>query len=295
MNSISDLLGCRYPIIQGAMAHISNPGMVAAVSEAGGYGLLAAGPITDPDILRQQIKDTRKLTDMPFGTNLMGLNPRSMLLAEVITEMGIRAVTISAGFSKELVNYLKSREVKVLHVVPNVAKALKAEAVGVDAVIAEGTESGGAQGPQGVSTMVLVPMVVDAVKIPVVAAGGIGDARGFRAALALGAQGVQLGTRFFASHECIGHFNCKEAICQAKETDTVLINLEGFFARVLRKSDAKEQPRKSDGPPEKFFSSRPKEVLLKGNLEDGLVTSGQIAGMIKEIKSVKEIIEEIVS
>lgn len=296
MNSISDLLGCRYPIIQGAMSHISNPEMVAAVSEAGGYGILAAGFITDPDILRQQIKDTRKLTGRPFGANLVGQNPRSMLLAEVITEMSIRAVTTSAGFSKELVNYLKGRGIKVLHVVPNVAKALKAEAVGVDAVIAEGTESGGAQGPQGVSTMVLVPMVADAIKIPVVAAGGIGDARGFRAALALGAQGVQLGTRFFASHECISHLNCKEAICRAKETDTFLITLdEGFFARVLRKSDAKEQPGKSDEPPGSFFSSRPKEVLLKGNLEDGWVTSGQIAGMIKEIKSVKEIIEEIVS
>ena len=295
MNRISELLGSRYPIIQGAMAHISNPEMVAAVSRAGGYGLLAAGPITDPGILDKLIKDTRKLTDRPFGTNLVGLNPQSMLLAEIIAEMGIRAVTISAGFSKELVTYLKSRGVRVLHVVPNVENALKVEAAGADAVIAEGMESGGAQGPRGVSTMVLVPMVVDAVKIPVVAAGGIGDARGFRAALALGAQGVQLGTRFFASHECIGHFNCKEAICRAKETDTVLINLEGFFARVLRKSDEKEHQRRSEEPPENFFSSRPKEVFLKGNLEAGRVASGQIAGMIKEIKSVQEIIEEMVS
>ncbi len=295
MNDICNLLGCRYPVIQGAMAHISNPEMVAAVSEAGGYGLLAAAAITDPDLLRQQILDTRKFTDKPFGANLVGFNPGAISLAEVIAEMGIGAVTTSAGLSKELVYFFKDHGVKVLHVVPNVKMALKAEKVGVDAIIAEGTESGGAQGSRGVSTMVLVPMVVDAVNIPVVAAGGIGDSRGYQASLALGAQGVQVGTRFFASHECIGHFNCKEAICQADETDTGLIALESFFARVIGGSTKKDQPGEAKKSPAKFFSSKPREVFINGNLNAGHLPAGQIAGMIKEIISVKEIIEEMVS
>ncbi len=295
MNAISDLLGCRHPVIQGAMGVISNPELVAAVSEAGGYGLLATAFITDPDFLKQQIEAVQRLTGKPFGANLAAFNPSSPVLAEVIADMGIGAVTTSAGFPGPLVDYLKGRRVKVLHVVPNVKSALKAAAAGVDAVIAEGMESGGAQGHQGVSTMVLVPMVADAVDIPVVAAGGIADARGFRAALALGAQGVQVGTRFIASRECIAHINYKQAICRAADTDTVLLGGDRIRVRVLRTPVVEVWLQKPQAEIFEFLSAHQKEASLDGDLEAGAVGAGQISGIVKEIKLIREIIKEMVS
>jgi len=295
MKDISELLGCRYPVIQGAMGVICNPEMVAAVSEAGGYGLLATGFMSDPELLIESIQDVKKLTDKPFGANLMAMNPMSATFAEVLCEHGIPAVTTSAGSPKTLVPLLKDRGVKVLHLVANVDNAVKAENAGVDAVIAEGTESGGIQGYKGVSTMVLVPMVVDAVRIPVVAAGGIGDSRGYRAAFALGAKGVQVGTRFIASQECIAHANYKKALCEAKETDTVLINRGNIRVRVIQTPLAEELLEK---PRDQAFSSLSgslEEAWIKGNLKAYTLASGQITGMIKEVKSVREIIEEMVS
>ncbi|MBW1819241.1 MAG: nitronate monooxygenase, partial [Deltaproteobacteria bacterium] len=182
MNNIAEMLGCRYPVIQGAMGVICNPEMVAAVSEAGGYGLLATAFQKDPAKLREQVEAVKKLTDKPFGANLMAVNPLSLEFAGVLADAGIRAVTTSAGSPAKILPYLKERGMKVLHVVASTDNAVKAEAAGVDAVIAEGSESGGMQGFNGASTMVLVPMVVDAVNIPVVAAGGIGDSRTYRAA-----------------------------------------------------------------------------------------------------------------
>ena len=295
MKDISELLGCRYPVIQGAMGVICNPEMVAAVSEAGGYGLLATGFMSDPELLIESIQDVKKLTDKPFGANLMAMNPMSATFAEVLCEHGIPAVTTSAGSPKTLVPLLKDRGVKVLHLVANVDNAVKAENAGVDAVIAEGTESGGIQGYKGVSTMVLVPMVVDAVRIPVVAAGGIGDSRGYRAAFALGAKGVQVGTRFIASQECIAHANYKKALCEAKETDTVLINRGNIRVRVIQTPLAEELLEK---PRDQAFSSLSgslEEAWIKGNLKAYTLASGQITGMIKEVKSVREIIEEMAS
>jgi enoyl-[acyl-carrier protein] reductase II len=295
MKDISELLGCRYPIIQGAMGVICNPEMVAAVSEAGGYGLLATGFMSDPELLIESIQEVRKLTDKPFGANLMAMNPMSATFAEVLCEHGIQAVTTSAGSPKALVPLLKDRGVKVLHVVANVDNAIKAEGAGVDAVIAEGTESGGIQGYRGASTMVLVPTVVDAVRIPVVAAGGIGDSRGYRAAFALGAKGVQVGTRFIASQECIAHANYKKALCDAKETDTLLISAGRIRVRVIRTPLAEGLVEK---PKDKALSSLPgtrEEAWVKGDLKAYTLPSGQITGMIKEVKSVREIIEEMVS
>jgi len=294
MKDISELLGSRYPIIQGAMGVICNPEMVAAVSEAGGYGLLATGFMSDPELLSRQIQAVKGLTDKPFGGNLMAMNPMSTTFAEVMSEHGIRAVTTSAGSPEALVSLLKDRGVKVLHVVANVDNAIKAEEAGVDAVIAEGTESGGMQGYKGASTMVLVPMVVDAVSIPVVAAGGIGDSSGYRAALALGAKGVQVGTRFIASQECIAHVNYKKALCDAKETDTVLISRGRIRVRVIRTPLAEELLQR---PGDTTFSSSSEsleEAWVKGNLEAYTLPSGQITGMIKDVKSVREIIEEMV-
>jgi len=294
MKDISELLGSRYPIIQGAMGVICNPEMVAAVSEAGGYGLLATGFMSDPEILRSQIQAVRRLTNKPFGGNLVAMNPMSATFAEILCEHGIRAVTTSAGSPKALVPILKDRGVKVLHVVANVDNAIKAEEAGVDAVIAEGTESGGIQGYRGASTLVLVPMVVDAVRIPVVAAGGIGDSRGYRAAFALGAKGVQVGTRFIASQECIAHAHYKKALCDAKETDTALISGDRFQVRVIRTPLADELIEK---PAHEALGSLPgtrEEAWVKGDLKAYTLPSGQITGMIKEVKSVREIIEEMV-
>jgi enoyl-[acyl-carrier protein] reductase II len=294
MRDISELLGSRYPIIQGAMGVICNPEMVAAVSEAGGYGLLATAFLADPELLSRQIQAVKRLTDKPFGGNLMAMNPMSTTFAEILCEHGIRAVTTSAGSPKGLVSLLKGRGVKVLHVVANVDNAIKAEEAGVDAVIAEGTESGGIQGYKEASTMVLVPMVVDAVRIPVVAAGGIGDSRGYRAAFALGAKGVQVGTRFIASHECIAHVNYKKALCHAKETDTVLITRGKIRVRVIRTPFAEEL---LENPRDEAFGSLSgnlEEAWIRGNLKAYTLPSGQITGMIRKVKSIREIIEEMV-
>jgi len=295
MKDISELLGTRYPVIQGAMGVICNPEMVSAVSEAGGFGLLATAFLTDPDKLKTQIEAVKKLTDKPFGANLVALNPKSLEFAEILADAGIKAVTTSAGSPKAIMSFLKERGIKVLHVVANVTNAIKAEAVGVDAVIAEGSESGGIQGFNGASTMVLVPQVVDAVKIPVVAAGGIGDSRGYRAAFALGAKGVQVGTRFIASKECIAHENYKNALINADETDTRVLNIGFAQARVVRTPLVDKM---IDAPDKADFTSMGnslEEAWVGGDTEANTLPAGQITGMIKEIKSVREIIQEMVS
>ena len=276
------------------MGVICNPEMVAAVSEAGGYGLLATAFQNDPDKLREQVEEVKKLTDKPFGANLMAVNPKSIEFAQILADADIKAVTTSAGSPKTLVAFLKERGIKVLHVVANVANAIKAEAAGVDAIIAEGSESGGVQGFNGASTIVLVPLVVDAVKIPVVAAGGIGDSRGYRAAFALGAKGVQVGTRFIASLECIAHGNYKDALVQSNETDTRLVNMEWAQARVVNTPLVEKMigsPGKADFA---AMESSMEDAWVKGDLNANIIPAGQIAGMVKQVKSVGQIIEEMV-
>jgi len=295
MKDVSELLGCKYPIVQGAMGVISNPEMVSAVSEAGGYGLLATAFLTDPDKLKVQIEETKKLTDKPFGANLMAMNPKSLEFAEILADYDIKAVTTSGGSPKTVVGYLKERGVIVLHVVANVANAVKADAAGVDVIIAEGSESGGIQGFNGASTLVLVPQVVDAVDVPVMAAGGIGDSRGYRAALALGAKGVQIGTRFIASKECIAHENYKKALIDANETDTRVLNMEFAQARVVLTPIVEKMMDAPRGGEFTAMEASLEESWVKGNMEVGTLPAGQITGIIKEIKTVREIIEEMVS
>lgn len=295
MNIITKMLGIHYPLIQGAMYPISNPEMVAAVSEAGGFGLLATG-LKQPEAVRQEIEAVQRITDKPFGINIQTWAPTALNLAEISADMRLPAVTLSAGSPVEVCNYLKDKGVKSFAVVPNVANAVKSENAGVDAIIAEGTESGGVQGRNGVSTLVLVPMVVDAVNIPVLAAGGIGDARGFRAALALGAKGVQIGTRFIASHECIAHPKVKEALCQAQETDAILLaQSPKTFSRVLRTPLVEKLLKTPSMFDRKHLQANQGKAWFDGNLDLGLISFGQVAGLIEEIKSVKAIIEEIVS
>lgn len=295
MNTITEMLGIRYPVIQGAMNPISNPEMVAAVSEAGGFGLLATG-LKQPEEVRQEIEAVQRITDKPFGINIQTWAPTALNLAEICTTMGMPAVTLSAGSPVEVCNYLKGKGVKSFAVVPNAANAIKSENAGVDAIIAEGTESGGVQGRNGVSTMVLVPMVVDAVNIPVLAAGGIGDARGFRAALALGAQGAQIGTRFIASRECIAHPKVKEALCQAQETDTTLLaQSPKTLSRVLQTPLVDKLLNPVSIFDRENLQTSQGKAWFEGNLNLGLISFGQVAGLIKEIKSVKAIIDEIVN
>lgn len=295
MNIITKMLGIHYPLIQGAMYPISNPEMVAAVSEAGGFGLLATG-LKQPEAVRQEIEAVQQITDKPFGINIQTWAPTALNLAEISADMRLPAVTLSAGSPVEVCNYLKDKGVKSFAVVPNVANAVKSENAGVDAIIAEGTESGGVQGRNGVSTLVLVPMVVDAVNIPVLAAGGIGDARGFRAALALGAKGVQIGTRFIASHECIAHPKVKEALCQAQETDAILLaQSPKTFSRVLRTPLVEKLLKTPSMFDRKNLQANQGKAWFDGNLDLGLISFGQVAGLIEEIKSVKAIIEGIVS
>ena len=291
---VSHLLGCRYPVLQGAMSLVSNPELVAAVSGSGGFGVLASAPMRSPEELRDQIRRTRALTDRPFGANLVGFNPLTREMALVAIGEGVNAVTMSAGLAPELVALVKSAGLTVVAVVPSVTLARRAERLGADIIVAEGMESGGAQGEAGISTLALVPAVVDAVSVPVIAAGGIADRRGYLAARALGAEGVQMGTRFLASEECVIHDNCKRMICEADVQSTTLIPLRRFRARVL-KSPATERYL-ADPSPESLhaFERAQERVFLKGETDLGPVAAGQSAGLIGQVRPVADIVAEIV-
>lgn len=295
MSRVIELLGCQYPVIQGAMGVISNPELVAAVSEAGGFGLLATAFATDPEVLRAQAQATKKLTDKPFGANLFAMNPLVEQFAQVLADEGVRAVTVSGGSPKELIPLLHEHGMKVIVVVPSVEFARRVEALGADAVVPEGSESGGMQGFKAASTMVLVPLVVDAVNIPVIAAGGIGDSRGFKAALALGAEGVQVGTRFIATHECIAHTSYKNIIIDSAETGTVLLDMGRFRIRALRTPLVEKMLKGEAETTSGFSGPAVEESWVKGDLEAGIVTAGEVSGLVLSVKSVREVIEEMVS
>jgi enoyl-[acyl-carrier protein] reductase II len=295
MNAVTELLGCRYPVIQGAMGVICNPELVAAVSEAGGFGLLATAFAEDPEVLRNQIRDTKQLTNEPFGCNLFVMNPLAQEFSKVLAEEDVRTVTVSGGSPKVLMPLLHDLGIKVIVVAPTVEGAKGAEALGADAIVAEGAESGGVQGFKGVSTMVLVPAVVDAVKIPVIAAGGIGDSRGYKAALALGAEGVQMGTRFIATKECIAHSLYKQAIVDSSETGTGLVSMGRFQVRALRTPLAEELIKNTEAPRPGFTRKVMEEAWITGGLDVGLLPAGQVAGLISGTPSVEDIIQEMIS
>lgn len=294
MTRVSEILSVDYPIIQGAMGVICNPELVAAVSEAGGYGLLATAFATDAQAVRSQIRSTKERTNKPFGANLFAMNPKALEFAAVMAEEGIGAVTVSGGSPKQLIPFLRQRGVKVLVVAPTVDSACKAEALGADAIVAEGSESGGLQGFGGPSTMVLVPAVVDKVVIPVIAAGGIGDSRGYRAAMALGAEGVQVGTRFIATKECIAHDNFKNLIIEANDLGTVLINLGRFQVRALRTALTERIESGDTEAMSVFGGPAMEDSWVKGNVNMGILPAGQISRLVKDILSVKEVIREMV-
>jgi enoyl-[acyl-carrier protein] reductase II len=294
MSNIAQMLGCQYPVIQGAMGVISNPEMVAAVSEAGGFGLLATAFATDPDLILNQIQATKKLTSKPFGANLHAMNPLAPKFAELVAEEGLPAVTLSGGSPKQIIPILHQNNMKAMVVVPSVDVACKAVNVGADVIIAEGSESGGMQGFNGASTLVLVPAVVDAVDVPVVAAGGIADSRGYKAAFALGAQGVQVGTRFIATKECIAHPTYKKTILESNDTGTRLLNMGRFQVRALI-TPLVDRFLAGEPMPEKALNeSSLEDSWVKGDLDAGTLPAGQVSSLISSIPSVQEIIEEMV-
>ena len=298
------LLSIEYPIIQGGMNWIANAELAAAVSDAGGLGLISpdagmdlqAAPV---EHLRNQIKKAKSLTNKPFGVNFPLQNPAIKELIDVAIEEGVTVVVTSAGNPATYTPYLKDSGVKVLHVVASARHARGAESRGVDAVIAEGYEAGGHNGFDELPTFVLVPQVVDAVKVPVIAAGGIADARGFVAALALGAEGVQIGTRFIASHECIAHQNFKDAVINAIDTGTAISGRKLGPTRGLKNElTAKILEMESRGASAEELESfighgRARKGQLEGDLVNGEGYCGAIAGMITEIVSAGEIVRSI--
>lgn len=294
MSRVTELLGSRHPIIQGAMGVICNPELVSTVSNAGGFGLIATAFATDPEAVRSQIRTTRELTRNPFGVNLQVMNPLTAEFVRVLADEGIRIVTVSGGSPKALIPVLHDCGIKVIVLVSSAEVASKAEAIGADALVAEGSESGGIQGIKGVSTMVLVPSVVDAVGVPVIAAGGIADSRGYRAALALGAEGVQVGTRFIASTECIAHENYKNLIISSSETGTGLINMGRIQVRALITPLVERILAGEPVDPAGFDGEAMEKSWINGDTESSSLPAGEIAGLIHSIASVQEIIDDMV-
>lgn len=294
---ITKLLGCEYPLIQGGMAWIAEHTLASAVSNAGGVGLIAGGsaPI---DYLRDQIRTCKTETDKPFGVNIMLMSPNADDLAQLVIDEDVKIVTTGAGNPGKYMAAWKQAGIKVIPVVATVALAKRMEKAGADAVVAEGTESGGHIGEN--TTMCLVPQVVDAVEIPVIAAGGIADGRGVAASFMLGAEGVQIGTRFLASEECQINPTFKELVLKAKDTDNVVTgrttghpcrNIKTKFSKMLAKGE-------NDGTltPEKFEEitlGSLRKAVQDGNVEEGSFLCGLIAGMINEVKPCSEIVKEI--
>ena len=293
---VTELLQIEYPIIQGGMAWVAEHHLAAAVSEAGGFGLIGAAS-APPEIVREEIRKAKELTDKPFGVNIMLLNPNADEVAKIVVEEGIQAVTTGAGNPEKYMSMWKEAGVKVIPVVASVAMAKRMERYGADAVVAEGMEAGGHIGNQ--TTMALIPQIVDAVNIPVIAAGGIGDGRGIAASFMLGAEGVQMGTRFVVADESIVHENYKNRIVKAKDIDSVVTGQStGHPVRCLRNQMTKEYIKKEqEGVPfeelERMTLGSLRKAVMDGDILNGTVMAGQIAGLVSKRQSCKEILQEI--
>lgn len=294
---ITELLGCEYPIIQGGMAWVAEHTLAAAVSNAGGIGLIAGGsaPI---DYLRDQIRMCKEKTDKPFGVNIMLMSPNADDLAQLCIDEKVAVVTTGAGNPGKFIPSWKEAGIKVIPVIPSVALAKRMERAGADAVVAEGTESGGHIGEN--TTICLVPQVVDALEIPVIAAGGIADGRGIAASFMLGAEGVQIGTRFLASEECQIHSTFKELVVKAKDTDSVVTGrYTGHPCRNIKTKFSKKLANgEKDGSltPEEFEEltlGSLRKAVQDGNLDEGSFLCGAIAGMINDVKPCDAIVKEL--
>ncbi|MDO4518022.1 MAG: enoyl-[acyl-carrier-protein] reductase FabK [Bacillota bacterium] len=293
---IAEMLGIKYPVFQGGMAWIADAELAAAVSNAGGLGIIAAGN-ADGNYVREQIRKAKELTDMPFGLNIMLLSPFADEISDIVIEEGVKVVTTGAGNASKYMKKWLEAGVIVIPVVPSVTFAKLVERSGAAAVIAEGGESGGHIGEM--ATMPLVPQVCDAVNIPVIAAGGIADGRGIAAAFALGAEAVQIGTRFLAANECNIHENYKKKILSAKDTSTVVTGRRlGHPVRSIKNQFSREYGKLeytdiSDKELDEAAAGRLRMAVQDGDEKEGCFLSGQIAGLVNKEESCKEILEDL--
>ena len=294
---ITELLNIEYPIIQGGMAWVAENNLAAAVSNAGGLGLIGAAS-APAEVVREEIRKCRELTDKPFGVNVMLLNPNAQEVAQVIVEEGVKVVTTGAGNPAKFMELWKNAGVKVIPVVASVAMAKLMERIGADAVVAEGMESGGHIG--STTTMALVPQVVDAVSVPVIAAGGICDGRGAAAAFMLGADAIQVGTRFLSAEECTAHQEYKDKIIKASDVSTIVTGKSlGHPVRSLKtpfsKSFAKMESDPNVTPDEilAFGTGALRKAVKEGD-RNGSYMAGECAGMVKRIEPAKAIVEDLI-
>ncbi len=295
MNRICELLGIKYPVLQGGMAWIADASLASAVSNAGGGGIIAAGG-APAEIVEKEILSAKELTNKPFGVNIMLMSPYADDIAELVIKHNVSFVTTGAGNPAKYIEKWKENGIKVIPVVPSSALALRMERAGADAVVAEGCEAGGHIGE--LTTMALVPQVCDHVSIPVIAAGGIADKRGVAAAFALGACGVQVGTRFLVAKECTVHQNYKDAVIAANDiSSTVTGRPTGHPVRLLKNELARKihSLEKSGAPIEEIdrLCTGTLSLAVKGDVKGGSVMAGQIAGLVKKEQTAKEIIEEL--
>ncbi len=299
-NRITKLFNIQYPVVQGGMIWVSGWKLASAVSNAGGLGLIGAGSMY-PEVLREHIQKCKKATNKPFGVNVPMLYPDIEKIMDIIVEEGVKIVFTSAGNPKTWTSFLKQKGIIVVHVVSSVKFALKAEATGVDAVVCEGFEAGGHNGREETTTFTLIPMVKEQVKIPVIAAGGIGSGRGMLAAMVLGADGVQIGSRFAATVESSAHENFKKTIVEVKDGGTHLTLKELAPVRLVKNKFYHEVQELYQQNPtieqlkELLGRARAKRGMFEGNLDDGELEIGQVAGLIHEIKPAKEVLETIIA
>ncbi len=293
---VTDILGIEYPIIQGGMAWVAEHTLAAAVSDAGGLGIIGAGG-APAEFVREQIRKVKEATDKPFGVNIMLMNPEADAIAQAVVDEGVKVVTTGAGNPAKYMVMWKEAGVKVIPVIASVAMAKLMERGGADAVVAEGMESGGHIG--STTTMALVPQVVDAVQIPVIAAGGIADGRGLAASFMLGAEAVQMGTRFVVAKESVVHQKYKDMLIKAKDIDSVVTGMStGHPVRSIRNKMTKEYLRlEKEGADfmelEKLTLGSLKKAVVEGDVVNGTVMAGQIAGLVKSEQTCEEIIKEI--
>lgn len=297
---IKNLFNIKYPIVQGGMVWVSGWKLASAVSNAGGLGLIGAGSMY-PDVLREHIQKCKKATGNPFGVNIPMLYPQVDELMDIIVEEEVKIVFTSAGNPKIWTSFLKEKGITVVHIVSSVKFAIKAQAAGVDAIVCEGFEAGGHNGREETTTFTLIPMVKESVTIPVIAAGGIGNGRGMLAAMILGADGVQVGSRFAASKESSAHANFKQTILDVKDGDTHLTLKELAPVRLIKNKFYQQIQELYKNNPTKeelkdlLGRARAKKGIFEGDLINGELEIGQIAGIINEISSAKDILEEIIA
>jgi len=300
MNKITQLFNIKYPIIQGGMIWNSGYKLASAVSNSGGLGLIGAGSMY-PEVLREHIQKCKKSTDKPFGVNIPMLYPNLEEIINIVVEEGVKIVFTSAGNPKTWTSFLKKKGITVVHVVSSSIFALKAQEAGVDAIVAEGFEAGGHNGRDETTTLTLIPMVKEKIQIPIIAAGGIATGRGMLATMILGADGVQVGSRFAASFESSAHNNFKETIVNSKEGDTHLTLKELAPVRLIKNKfyqDVQELYKKCPSKEDLIQllgRARAKKGMFEGDLEEGELEIGQIAGLIHEILPVEQIIQQMMT